>query len=252
MSQITLNQTFVVQQQPLAEKLVAELLITIPTDKVFAQLPNYPAVKLQNLTQRAEKLQALQIRLKDATIHQKRDRVTACIAGAIMAGLVAGIVLGTLFCPPVAIASIITLFVFGFANSIVVEIAAEKDHRNGYEMIKYADLLCVGIPRRVSHLLTRKSSLQNKVNPLQVEMGNDLLSAGQYLQKHIPAIRAKLESDIENTKNILENARKFGIQADLSNLDKVHQDSVAILKELNEKGQPMVDRMIEAGIILTA
>ena len=250
MSQITLNQFFDVQPRPLAEQPVEKLSIAIPMGKVFTQLPDYPAAKLQNLSQRAEKLQVLQSRLEDATIHQKRDRIIACIAGAIMTGLVAGIVLGALFCPPVAIASAITLFVLGLASSGVVEIAAEKDHRNGYEMIRYADIFCVGIPRLMSHFLTRKNALQNKVSPLQTEIKTDLLEAGRYLQQHIPAIRTKLERDIQNAETVLGQSKQLAIQANLTDLDRILQDSSALMIELNEKGQPMVDRMIQAGIIL--
>ncbi|NDB69783.1 MAG: hypothetical protein EB015_17630, partial [Methylocystaceae bacterium] len=228
---------------------VAELSIVIPNSKVFAQLREHPAAELQNLSEKAEKLQVLQSRLEDATIHQERDQIIACIAGAIMAGLVAGIVLGALFCPEVALASYITLTFFGFACSVVAASAAEEDHRDGYQMEKFADMFFVGIPTLMSHFLSRKSALQNKVNPLQEEVKNKLLAAGRYLQDHIPAIRAKLENDIQNAQTVLVQARNLALEGSLGDLNSTLDHSRDLLAELNNKGQPMLDRMIQAGIL---
>lgn len=255
MSQITLNKFFDIPPRGEDEQAVAGLSVDIPMGRIFVQLPE-SAAKLQNLSQRAEELQALQSRLQDATTHQTRDRIIACIAGAVMVGLVAGIVLGTPFCLPVAIASIITLSLLGLVSDCVAVLWAEKDYREGgcYKSgARYAGFLW-GIPILMSHLLTRKNALQNKVDPLQLEVKTDLLEAGQYLQQHIPAIREKLQNDIAALGAAIEQAANWQlpIQIDLDGLHKARDNSRTLLAELNEKGQPMVDRMIHAGILPVA
>ncbi len=251
MSSVTLNNFFIIQPTKDVKPESARVSIEIPKGALFTQLPDHPAANLRDLRQRAEKLQVLQNRLQDATHHQKRDQIIACIAGAVMVSLVASIVLGALFCPPVAIASAIALLVLGFISSAVVDLSAKKDLRSGYEMVQYADLFCVGIPRLMSHFLTRKTALENKVNPLQTEVRDDLVKAGHYLQQHIPAIREKLSNDIASSEAAIAQASawQLPIQLNLADLHQALKNSRFLLEELNEKGQPMVEKMKQAGVI---
>jgi hypothetical protein len=68
---------------------------------------------------------------------------------------------------------------------------------------------------------------------------------------YIPAIREKLQNDIAAFEGAIQQATNWQlpIRINLADLHKALDNSRALLTELDEKGQPMVDRMIEAGIV---
>lgn len=232
MSQITLNQFFDISSISVPANPIKNSSIILPSKEVFVQLPDYPAEKLHNLSHRVKYLKTLQSDLEFAKTRQKRDRIITCIIVSITVGLVAGIVLGVLFCPPLAIVAgcCSTLFAFLLVG-VKANISNEKKH-NFFD--RFWD----------------RKHAPKEIISLKAEIKSDLLEAGKYLQKHIVAIRAKLELDIQNANTVLNQAKQLKAHANvITNLGQYLKYNEAVLSELNDKGQPMLDLMIKKGII---
>jgi hypothetical protein len=81
------------------------------------------------------------------------------------------------------------------------------------------------------------------------EIVTDLLDAGRYFQENGPAIKEKLEHDLQLADHLPTGHFSSESQAAARALSRQIEKSKDLLGELNIKGMPLVDSMVHAGLL---
>jgi hypothetical protein len=220
------------------------------TKALFGRLPDFDSkIVLENKLQgRVDTLNTLKSRFQDATNHQWRDRVGALIFGALLVGMIVGVIL----LPGVVKFAVFPLFLWISGLGLMASTSlSEKDGSQLFSKPHWP-VFFAGIPVSVVYLLTRKNELEKRIKCLDPEVRAMIAQAGRFLKQHSPALKQKIQADrtllqqklAESQADIFVNPDHLpafdAIQSEIAEL-------TAIERMLDGHGANMVGQLEAAG-----
>lgn len=206
-----------------------------------APLPSF----ISRLTDRAERLSLTVQRLSDAQEHQIRDKILTFASVALLAGLIAGSVLG-FYCSPavgIPLSTISLLSLAGYATYCAFKCERLFVERNGLRKPRLVDGPALGAPFIIPFMLwSRRSSLQKREVKLRQAVIEDLKESLKYWRQDINAID-RVNRELNRSRIALQDMEQLlAMPSDTKNEIKKH---IQLLEELLpeiEKGRNLAAR----------